>query len=71
MDKEERFSVRLIEFTDGSTLSELTGSPTSAQVLGILEMYRAIQRLLTINAFSATQKQAVAKTKKGQRGLSK
>lgn len=73
---EERFSVRLIEYVDGTTSSELTGNPTSTEVVGIIEMYRAIQRLLIINAFSdahnaATKVKTTSKTKKSKRGLSK
>lgn len=50
--KEERFSVRLVEYVDGSTSCELGGNPTLVQVLGIIELWRACQRLNGLDAFA-------------------
>lgn len=51
--KEERFSVRLVEYVDGTTGCEIAGNPTLSQVVGIIEIWRACQRLVAINGYTA------------------
>lgn len=71
--RQVKFSIQLIEYTDGSTACDPTGGPSIVQVLGLLELYRACYRLDGINAYShvrdqESRKAAGVKSKKARVG---
>lgn len=52
--RQVKFSIQLIEYTDGSTACSPTGDPSLVQIIGLLELWRACYRLNGINAYAGS-----------------